>query len=124
MIVIHGEDNQVRRQKIDTDARALTLHGNWTFGTAGGVALAEVIAKIAYDFEPRELSSRPRWRWCLRRNGARRVFRTAIHNDTAVYEASPPLSRLRPNAAEPSLACSRGSCEGLLPVRPRSRVRA
>lgn len=39
------------REYFDTDARALTLHGNWTFGTAGGVALAEVIAKIAYDFE-------------------------------------------------------------------------
>jgi hypothetical protein len=39
------------REYFDTDARALILHGNWTFGTAAGVALAEVIAKIAYDFE-------------------------------------------------------------------------
>ena len=39
------------REYFDTDARALTLHGNWTFGTAAGVALAEVIAKVAYDFE-------------------------------------------------------------------------
>jgi hypothetical protein len=39
------------REYFDTDARALTLHGNWTFGTSAGVPLAEVIAKIAYDFE-------------------------------------------------------------------------
>src|SRR6266496_252067 len=39
------------REYFDTDARALTVHKNWTFGTKDGVALAEVIAKIAYDFE-------------------------------------------------------------------------
>ena len=39
------------REYFDTDARALTMHGAWTFGTKDGVALAEVIAKIAYDFE-------------------------------------------------------------------------
>lgn len=39
------------REYFDTDARALTVHDAWTFGTKDGVALAEVIAKIAYDFE-------------------------------------------------------------------------
>lgn len=39
------------REYFDTDARALTVHGNWTFGTGDGVMQAEVIAKIAYDFE-------------------------------------------------------------------------
>ena len=39
------------REYFDTDARALTMHGNWSFGTHDGVQLAEVIAKIAYDFE-------------------------------------------------------------------------
>lgn len=39
------------REYFDTDARALTMHGSWTFTTRGGVTLAEVIAKIAYDFE-------------------------------------------------------------------------
>lgn len=39
------------REYFDTDARALTVHGNWTFGTNDGESLTEVIAKIAYDFE-------------------------------------------------------------------------
>lgn len=39
------------REYFDTDARVLTMHGAWTFGTKDGAALAEVIAKIAYDFE-------------------------------------------------------------------------
>jgi len=39
------------REYFDTDARVLTMHGAWTFGTKDGVTLAEVIAKIAYDFE-------------------------------------------------------------------------
>jgi len=39
------------REYFDTDARALTVHGNWTVGTKDGQALAEIIAKIAYDFE-------------------------------------------------------------------------
>jgi hypothetical protein len=39
------------REYFDTDARALTVHGTWTLGTKEGVALAEIIAKIAYDFE-------------------------------------------------------------------------
>lgn len=39
------------REYFDTDARVLTMHGAWTLGTKDGVALAEVIAKIAYDFE-------------------------------------------------------------------------
>ena len=39
------------REYFDTDARVLTMHGAWAFGTKDGVALAEVIAKIAYDFE-------------------------------------------------------------------------
>ena len=39
------------REYFDTDARALTLHGNWNFGAPDGTVLAEVTAKIAYDFE-------------------------------------------------------------------------
>lgn len=39
------------REYFDTDARALTVHGSWTISTRDGVAVAEVIAKIAYDFE-------------------------------------------------------------------------
>lgn len=39
------------REYFDTATRALTMHRAWTFGTKDGVALAEVIAKIAYDFE-------------------------------------------------------------------------
>lgn len=39
------------REYFDTDARALTVHGNWSFGTPDGAQLTEVIAKIAYDFE-------------------------------------------------------------------------
>lgn len=39
------------REYFDTDARALTVHGTWTFATKDGVALAEVVVKIAYDFE-------------------------------------------------------------------------
>lgn len=39
------------REYFETDARALTVHGNWVFSTTDGVPIAEVIAKIAYDFE-------------------------------------------------------------------------
>lgn len=39
------------REYFDTDARVLTMHSTWTFNTKDGDALAEVIAKIAYDFE-------------------------------------------------------------------------
>lgn len=39
------------REYFDTDARTFTVHKNWTVGTQDGEALAEVIAKIAYDFE-------------------------------------------------------------------------
>ena len=39
------------REYFDTDARALTVHGSWTFTTTAGTPLAEVTAKIAYYFE-------------------------------------------------------------------------
>ena len=39
------------REYFDTDARSLTVHGNWTISFKDGLALAEVVAKIAYDFE-------------------------------------------------------------------------
>jgi hypothetical protein len=39
------------REYFDTDAQVLTTHGSWMIGTNAGVTLAEVIAKIAYDFE-------------------------------------------------------------------------
>ena len=39
------------REYFDTDARALTVHGSWTFAKSDGTPLAEVTAKIAYDFE-------------------------------------------------------------------------
>ncbi len=39
------------REYFDTDARVLTMHAVWTLRTKDSVALAEVIAKIAYDFE-------------------------------------------------------------------------
>jgi hypothetical protein len=39
------------REYFDTDARALTVHGSWTLATKDGAAIAEVIPKIAYDFE-------------------------------------------------------------------------
>lgn len=39
------------REYFDTDARALTVHGSWTFTENDGTPLAEVTAKIAYDFE-------------------------------------------------------------------------
>lgn len=39
------------REYFDTDARVLTLHGNWSFGSIDGAPEGEIIAKIAYDFE-------------------------------------------------------------------------
>lgn len=39
------------REYFDIDVRALSVHAPWTFATNDGVALAEIIAKIAYDFE-------------------------------------------------------------------------
>ena len=39
------------REYFDTDARALTVHGGWTFAKNDGTPLGEVTAKIAYDFE-------------------------------------------------------------------------
>lgn len=39
------------REYFDTDARALTVHASWTLTTKDGGRLAEIIAKIAYDFE-------------------------------------------------------------------------
>lgn len=39
------------REYFDTDARALAVHGSWTFAKNGGAPICEVMAKIAYDFE-------------------------------------------------------------------------
>jgi hypothetical protein len=39
------------REYFDTDPRVLTVHGAWTVGTSDGRAIAEIAAKIAYDFE-------------------------------------------------------------------------
>lgn len=39
------------REYFDTDARALTVHANWICGSKEGIAFADIIAKIAYDFE-------------------------------------------------------------------------
>ena len=39
------------REYFDTDARALTMHGDWKFGDHDGTVSAEITAKIAYDFE-------------------------------------------------------------------------
>jgi|SRR5690606_35923163 len=39
------------REYFDTDARALTLHGNWTIDSHDKISSIEIIAKIAYDFE-------------------------------------------------------------------------
>lgn len=39
------------REYFDTDARTLTLHGEWSFRTVEGVIQATIIAKCAYDFE-------------------------------------------------------------------------
>jgi hypothetical protein len=39
------------REYFDTDARALTVHAPWKYGLEDGSAIAEVIAKIAYDIE-------------------------------------------------------------------------
>lgn len=39
------------REYFDTDAKVLAIHGTWKLGNQDGVAFAEVIAKIAYDFE-------------------------------------------------------------------------
>jgi len=39
------------REYFDTDPRVLTVHGDWRVGTSGGAILAQVTAKIAYDFE-------------------------------------------------------------------------
>lgn len=39
------------REYFDTDARALTMHGNWNIGDRDGTVSAEITAKIAYDFE-------------------------------------------------------------------------
>lgn len=39
------------REYFDTDAQALTVHTNWTFGTDSGEVVADLIAKIAYNLE-------------------------------------------------------------------------
>lgn len=39
------------REYFDTDARALTVHKNWTCASRNGRPSIEIIAKIAYDFE-------------------------------------------------------------------------
>jgi hypothetical protein len=39
------------REYFDTDVRAFTIHANWSALTEDGAAIAEIIAKIAYDFE-------------------------------------------------------------------------
>jgi hypothetical protein len=39
------------KEYFDTDPRALTIHGNWSFGAVDGSSQDQVIAKIAYDFE-------------------------------------------------------------------------
>ena len=39
------------REYFDTDARTFTVHGSWTFANDDGTPLADVISKIAYDFE-------------------------------------------------------------------------
>lgn len=58
------------REYFDTDAKVLTMHRAWTLGTQDGVALAEVIAKIAYDFEANAKYSTPTWgQPCFARNG-------------------------------------------------------
>jgi len=39
------------REYFDTDARVLTEHASWTFAQVDGTPIADVTAKIAYDFE-------------------------------------------------------------------------
>ena len=39
------------REYFDTDARVLTWHGSWSVPTSTGAGFAEIIAKVAYDFE-------------------------------------------------------------------------
>lgn len=39
------------REYFDTDARAMTVHSDWTFSTTSGEVLGNIIAKIALDFE-------------------------------------------------------------------------
>lgn len=39
------------REHFDTDARAMTVHGDWTFSTLAGAEIAVVVAKIALDFD-------------------------------------------------------------------------
>lgn len=39
------------REYFDTDVRVMTVHADWSFGTAGGQPIGTVIAKVALDFE-------------------------------------------------------------------------
>src|SRR5688572_2837068 len=39
------------REYFDTDARALTVHKDWTLKSREGVQEASLVAKVAYDFE-------------------------------------------------------------------------
>lgn len=39
------------REYFDNDVRALSVHRSWTFTKSDGTPVADVIAKIAYDFE-------------------------------------------------------------------------
>lgn len=39
------------REYFDTDARTLTVHKTWVVQTSADATVAEVVAKIAYDFE-------------------------------------------------------------------------
>jgi TIR domain len=39
------------RECFDTDSRILTAHKNWQLRSTDGTEIAEVVAKIAYDFE-------------------------------------------------------------------------
>lgn len=39
------------REYFDTDARAMTVHADWSFSDSNGTVLGTVVAKVAMDFE-------------------------------------------------------------------------